>query len=232
MTRQIVESESSQIMMNEMLADIILDGNIKKLNRDQKKDYVMKVCEVTGLNPALRPFDFITLQGREIMYANKQAAEQLRQIHNISITDVEHQVIDGMIFVTVKGHDGTGRYDSATAALPLPENRGDAYSNQVMKCETKAKRRFTLSICGLAILERDDCERVESAENDHDPNLAKFRDELKLINDLSELRKWYQQLPSKYLKPMKEAATIRADELKESVLIDIEAEEGDTSDND
>ena len=82
MSTQVIESQSSNAM-NEMLADIILDGNIKNLNRDQKKNYVMKVCEVTGLNPALRPFDFITLQGREVMYANKQAAEQLRQIHNI-----------------------------------------------------------------------------------------------------------------------------------------------------
>jgi hypothetical protein len=48
--------------------------------------------------------------------------------------------------------------------------RGDALANAIMKCETKAKRRLTLSLCGLGMLDESEIETVTDAHTvDVDP---------------------------------------------------------------
>jgi hypothetical protein len=181
---------------NKMLTDIIIDGDVSKMNREQKAKYVLDICNVTGLNPATQPFNFMLLKGKEVMYMNKQGAEELRQIHKISITNVEHNISDGIVIVKVTGHGADGREDTSIAVLPLPANKSEDYCNAIMKCETKAKRRFTLSICGLNILDQDTIQSIDSssvpAEVSCDDPLVK---QIESFEDVGKMRDWFNALP-------------------------------------
>ncbi len=53
-----------------------------------------------------------------------------------------------------------GREDESIGALPITNLKGEALSNAIMKCETKAKRRVTLSICGLSMMDETEVESI------------------------------------------------------------------------
>ena len=130
---------------------IVVSGDLSRLTPEQRVSYVHQVCQSLGLNPATRPFSFQQFQGRLVMYATKDASEQLRQIHGVSvritgrITDTE----GGVYTVTVRGVDKQGRRDEASGSVSIANLKGVDLANAMMKAETKAKRRLTLSICGL-----------------------------------------------------------------------------------
>jgi hypothetical protein len=65
--------------------------------------------------------------------------------------------------VTASGQDRTGRTDTSTGAVTIGTLKGDALANALMKAETKAKRRLTLSICGLGILDETEIETIPDA---------------------------------------------------------------------
>jgi len=103
------------------------------------------------------------LQGREVLYATKTATEQLRKIYGVSVEKIEQQYRDDIVITTVTVRDKTGRTDGATGAVNISNLRGDALANAVMKSETKAKRRATLSICGLGMLDESEIETIPGA---------------------------------------------------------------------
>lgn len=130
---------------------IVVSGDLSRLTPEQRVAYVHHVCQSLGLNPATRPFSFQQFQGRLVMYATKDCSEQLRQIHGVSvritgrITDTE----GGVFTVTVRGQDKQGRRDEASGSVSIAGLKGGGLADAMMKAETKAKRRLTLSICGL-----------------------------------------------------------------------------------
>ncbi len=56
----------------------------------------------------------------------------------------------------------TERTDESIGAVPLPTSPADK-ANAMMKAETKAKRRVTLSICGLGMLDETEIETIAGA---------------------------------------------------------------------
>lgn len=144
----------------------LIRGDLSQLTVQDRISYYNKVCELVGLNPLTRPFDYIKMNGKEILYPNKSCAEQLRKIHNISLTIVGRDWVDQMYIVTARAMQGA-RVDESIGALEVGALKGEAKANAIMKCETKAKRRVTLSICGLSMLDQEDIEsilRVEGTE--------------------------------------------------------------------
>jgi hypothetical protein len=79
------------------------------------------------------------------------------------VDEVRTERFEDVFVVTAKGHDKSGRSDSATGAVTVGSLKGDALANQIMKAETKAKRRFTLSICGLGFLDETEIETIPKA---------------------------------------------------------------------
>ena len=148
----------------DVLYNIVIGGDLSSLNPVQKMAYYSQFCETLGLNPITRPFEFIKLQGKEVLYAKKDATEQLRKIHGVSIEDVRGERMDDLYIVTVKVKDREGRADMSTGVLTIGTARGEALANLMMKCETKAKRRATLSICGLGILDETELEDIQREE--------------------------------------------------------------------
>jgi len=137
----------------EGVEDALLDGDLSKLNSEQRLDYYEKVCESVGLNPLTKPFEYIRLNGQLTLYATRAAAEQLRKVNGISITDLEETWRDSLCIFRAKAEDAEGRTDVATGAVDTSRSSGQDLANDIMKAETKAKRRVTLSLAGLGWLD-------------------------------------------------------------------------------
>jgi len=65
-----------------------------------------------------------------------------------------------LYIVTAYVEDGKGRQDASTGAVCIKNLKGDDLANAIMKAETKAKRRATLSICGLGILDESETDTI------------------------------------------------------------------------
>lgn len=145
------------------IQELLVTGNIDQFSPGEKVAYINKLCDVMGLNPLTKPFEFLRLQGRTVLYAGKGCADQLRKIHGVSIISVEQNIVNDVLFITVKGQDKTGRVDSEIGALPIAGLKGDALANATMKALTKAKRRLTLSMVGLGIMDEMEVESIPNA---------------------------------------------------------------------
>lgn len=139
---------------------IIIGGDLSKLNPEQRMQYCKAVCESAGLNPLTKPFDYITLNNKLTLYANKGCAEQLRMIHKISIRITSREMIGDVYVVTAQAKNAEGREDESTGTVATGGMKGDMLANAYLKAETKAKRRVTLSICGLNMLDQSEVEAV------------------------------------------------------------------------
>lgn len=164
----------SNLTVQEKRDDAILSALVKndisKLGDEQKKAYFKNICESLGLNPLTRPFQFLTLQGREVFYATKDCSEQLRKIHGVSTQIVSKSIEDGMFIVHVKAKDKTGREDEEISVIPCGNAKGNDLANLMMKAVTKAKRRVTLSLCGLGILDETELETIPDEIKDFASN--------------------------------------------------------------
>ncbi len=132
--------------------------DLGNLTDQERATHYQQVCDSLGLNSLTRPFEYIKLNGKLTLYAKKDCTEQLRKIHKVSISQLVGPVIDeGIVVFTAHAKDGNGRTDIATGAASI-QGKGDDRANAIMKAETKAKRRVTLSLCGLGMLDETEVE--------------------------------------------------------------------------
>lgn len=134
--------------------------DLAELSTEQRADYYQRVCESLGLNPLTKPFEYLTLNGKLRLYALRDCTDQLRRLHGISIYIANREKMGDIYIVTARAKDRTGREDESTGAVALGTLKGDALANALMKCETKAKRRVTLSIAGLGWLDETELETI------------------------------------------------------------------------
>lgn len=146
------------------IEQVLMEGDLAKLTAEQRVTYYNKVCESTGLNPYTRPFDYIRLNGKLTLYAKKDATEQLRKLNGISIEKLEENVVDDLYIVKATARTKDGRTDASTGAVTLANLKGDAKANAIMKAETKAKRRVTLSISGIGWTDETEMETIPNAK--------------------------------------------------------------------
>jgi hypothetical protein len=138
----------------------VMTGDLSDLTTEQRADYYHRVCESLGLNPLTKPFEFLTLNGKLRLYALRDCTDQLRRIHGISIYITNREKMGDIYIVTARAKDRTGREDESTGAVAIGNLKGDALANALMKAETKAKRRVTLSIAGLGWLDETELETI------------------------------------------------------------------------
>lgn len=142
---------------------VLIQGDLSALTEADRVAYYGRVCETLGLNPATRPFEYLKLNGKLILYARKDATEQLRKLNGVSVVRLTREVVEGIYVVTARVKDGTGRTDESIGAVPIDGLKGEARANAMMKAETKSKRRATLSICGLGMLDETEVETSPGA---------------------------------------------------------------------
>lgn len=143
---------------------VLLAGDLSKLSPSDRLFYYSKVCESVGLNPLTRPFEYINLNSKLVLYAKRDATDQLRKIHKVSVTITKRETMEGVHIVTARAKDKDGREDEATGAVNIANLKGEALANAFMKAETKAKRRVTLSICGLGLLDETEIEDARAPQ--------------------------------------------------------------------
>lgn len=146
-----------------VLERVVVGGNLAELKPAERMMYYKAVCESVGLNPLTKPFEYITLNGKLTLYARRDCTDQLRTIKGVSITKLEREAVEGVYTVTAYAQDDKGRTDSAIGAVPIQGLQGEAKANAMMKAETKAKRRVTLSLCGLGMLDESETESIPGA---------------------------------------------------------------------
>jgi hypothetical protein len=135
----------------EAVEKVIIDGDLSKLSSDQRLKFYVSRCEAAGLDPRCRPFQYLSLSGKLVLYATKEAAEQLNGLHGISHT-VSGQSYDektGLIEVWVQASTKGGRTTVDLGVVHAAGLKALDLANAKMKAVTKAKRRATLSLCGL-----------------------------------------------------------------------------------
>lgn len=147
------------------LEQVVIQGDLSTLTPENRVMYYKQVCDSIGLNPLTKPFDYIKLNGKLTLYAKRDATDQIRSLRNISIKIVAREKVDDLYIVTAQATDKTGRTDESVGAVLLGNLKGDALANAIMKAETKAKRRVTLSIAGLGFLDETEVQSIPGAES-------------------------------------------------------------------
>lgn len=146
------------------LETVLIGGDLSALTPAEKVTYYLRLCESLGLNPYTKPFEYLRLNGKLILYAKKDCADQLRKLHGVSIQRLERERIDELLVVTATASTPDGRMDSAIGAVATKGLQGETLANALMKAETKAKRRVTLSICGLGMTDESEVDSIPGAQ--------------------------------------------------------------------
>ncbi|WP_179862915.1 hypothetical protein [Bacillus thuringiensis] len=146
---------------------LALNSDLSQLTEEEKRQYYYFVCRKYGLDPFTNPFAFIRFRdsNKLQLYARKNCSDQLRKIHGIDAKIVHRGQIETTVYVEVKVTDKSGRKDTAMGAVPISTEDGRKLSpvqlaHALMTCETKAKRRATLSLCGLALMDETEVDTL------------------------------------------------------------------------
>ena len=149
-----------------LLEKVVIDGDLSKLSPAERMSYYNRVCDSLGLNPLTKPFQYLRLSGKLVLYAAKDCTEQLSRIHKISISLREGKVINDVFVVqaTAKGTYDVSAADwrsvDATGIVAINGLKGEALANAMMKAETKASRRAVLRFWGLGWLDETEVETI------------------------------------------------------------------------
>lgn len=146
---------------------VLIGGDLSRLSEQERLDYYKATCESLGLNPLTKPFSYLHLNGKLQLYAMRDCTDQLRKIHVISVKIVSREVVEGVYVVTSQAKTPEGREDESIGAVPLGDDKQNPLkpadrANAMMKAETKAKRRVTLSICGLGMLDESELDTISN----------------------------------------------------------------------
>jgi len=148
----------------DVIEAVITKGDLARLTPQEKTKYYAEVCRSVGLNPFTRPFEYISLSGKLVLYARREATDQLRRLNGISLEVVARDVSDGILTVHVRAQDKTGRVDEDFGAVNIKGLTGENLANATMKAITKGKRRVTLSISGLGFLDESEIGDIPAHE--------------------------------------------------------------------
>jgi hypothetical protein len=150
--------------LDTIIESIVTAGDISRLDPHQKAIYYRRRCESLGLDPSSKPFDVLRLSGKEVLYLNRGGTDQLAKIHHVSRRIVEGpccKTIEGtkMAYAKCEASTPDGRVEEVIATAPWADP-----TMILMKIETKAKRRATISITGAAALDESEIADIPDRE--------------------------------------------------------------------
>lgn len=169
----------------EVMEKVLITGDLASLTTTQRLNYYESLCRSLKLNPLTKPFEYITLNGKLTLYARKDCTDQLRRTYGISLHVLNREIIDGVLTVTAQATFPNGRQDEALGAVFLPSS-GTAKADAMMKAETKAKRRVTLSICGLGMFDESETDSINGGSSENQMSEAQRRVEEATKNRLAD----------------------------------------------
>lgn len=179
------------------LEEVLIGGDLGVLTPEQRFNYYLDVCKSLRLNPLTVPFGYISIEGVMKLYPKKDCTEQLRKLNGIGITEMtkEYEKETGILTVTVKGLDKWGKVDIASGSLHMKsfywekgrkieyDLKGQERANAMMKCETKAKRRLTLSMSGLSMPDESEVVDIQGVKilETEERKTEKFMEKVKAL---------------------------------------------------
>lgn len=147
----------------EVIASLVITGDLSRLDPSQKVALYNYRCQQAGLDPAAKPFDLLTLNGKQILYANATCTQQLCAVHKLSTTVVARERVEDAYTVVIRVTGPDGRATENMGAVALGNLKGEAYANALMKAQTKAVRRTVLAHCGLGMLDETEVTTIPGA---------------------------------------------------------------------
>lgn len=145
------------------LEKLILKGDLSSLNPAEKIQYYNGFCQRLGLDPFTQPFKILKLNGKEVLYCDRSGTQQLSKLHSVSHEIKAREVLSDCYVVTAQASTPDGRHTESIGAVAIASLKGDALCNAMMKAETKAKRRATLDLLGLGVLDETEIETIPVA---------------------------------------------------------------------
>ena len=163
-----MSSKALVAINNENIEKALIGGDLAPLSTEDRLQYYTKVCDSVGLNPLTKPFLYIKLNGKLQLYAAKDCTDQLRKIHDISIAITDTKIVEDIYLVTVVANEkNTNRQDSDMGFAKVTGLKGENLGNAMLKAVTKAKRRVTLSICGMGMLDETEVDDIPDSAKVH-----------------------------------------------------------------
>lgn len=158
-----IEQKQLPAIPESALSKLILKGDIGQLSDLERVVYYKSLCERLGLDPLTKPFDYLTLQGKMMLYLNKGGAEQLNKKHSVSIAISSTKETESVYIGTSRATSPDGRYAEATGVVAIKGLNGNDLCNAMMRAETKAARRATIRLLGLAMLDESEALSIPGA---------------------------------------------------------------------
>ena len=198
-----VTKTETQLLSPAALEHVLGTGDLSKLTVVQRVEYYGNVCRSLGLNPLTRPFRFMTFQGNTVLYATRDCTDQLRSTRKISVSIVDKQLDGDLFIVTARATTTDHRTDEDVGAVTIGKLQGEARANAIMKCMTKAKRRVTMSICGMGFLDETEIETLQGARTfDAEDEATEVKPVVRLPAQPAPARRFDQPLTGDALKPI------------------------------
>lgn len=140
---------------SDAILSYVSKGDISALSSEQRAWLYTELCRRYGFDPLIRPFDVLELNGKVVLYANRGATDSIALRYGITRTVTVKpcvRTIGGLDIVYCEASaEYQGRIETATATVPLKDP-----ATVFMKAETKAKRRATLAVIGLGLLDESE----------------------------------------------------------------------------
>ena len=212
---------SGQYGMGEAVEHALMKNDYGRLSADDKVALYKRVCESLGLNPYTQPFGFYKQRdGSEKMYAQRNCADQLRSIHGVSLVEMREEFKDDIFSVIVTMQAKDGRRDIDRGDVFVAGLKGIDLANARMRAMTKAKRRCTLSLCGLGWLDESEVQDTPQIKT----NVVTVKSEPPVPNLRDHLRDAFAKKVKASGLPPKSVAKAISEEFGVTDLVNLEAE--------
>jgi len=155
-----ITTEQQQAETTSLVEHVLIQGDLSQLSPQNRIDYYNGLCASLGLNPLTRPLEYIKFNGKITLYAKKGATDQLRTVHGISITNVSVVEEGGFYIATATATNRDGVLDTDVGVVKIPSSGGDDAANAYKKAVTQAKRRVTLGMGGLGLLDQTEVDQT------------------------------------------------------------------------
>jgi hypothetical protein len=155
-----------QTLDPDVIGNLVINGDLKRLSAPQKIAFYTYKCQQAGLDPAAKPFDLLTLNGKEILYANAGCTQQLTANRKLSHQITNRELVDGIYCVFCKVTDAEGRSTENMGAVTVEGLKGENKANAMLKATTKAIRRSVLAHCGLGVMDEQEVETIPGAKTE------------------------------------------------------------------
>lgn len=176
----------------EIITALVTKGDLSGLNPQQKIAYYNAYCQRLGLDPLAQPFKILSLNGKQVLYCDRSGAQQLNKLHKVSHEIKTRSTDNDLFVVTCRASLPDGRFTDSIGAVNVTGLKGDNLANAMMKSETKAKRRATLDLLGLGILDETETETIPMAQTIDLKSCDELRDDyLYLLDQLESVAGGY-----------------------------------------